>query len=84
MSDENREDLVRRVALAAGLELALKILPHDVIAAAAQAAAEQAALTPVADPWAEPWPPMRPMTDAPIPDAPIPDAPMTDAPATGQ
>ena len=53
------EQLVRQLARAAGLDLALQMFPDDVQAAAVQVAKQRQALQGAFSPVDEPWPPMQ-------------------------
>jgi hypothetical protein len=52
-------DLIAKLARAAGLDKALAEFPSDVAAAAEQALGNQGGIQFPSDPAAEPWPPMR-------------------------
>ncbi len=51
--------LLGKLAEAAGLQLALRLFPDDVAAAAAQVTRQRQALQDSLPPQAEPWPPMQ-------------------------
>ena len=50
--------LIEKLAEAAGLQLALRMFPEDVVAAAAQVEKQRQALQDALPPQLEPWPPM--------------------------
>jgi hypothetical protein len=58
-SNDMDNDLIARLARAAGLDKALAQFPDDVAMAAEQALGNRGAIAYPADPAAEPWPPMR-------------------------
>jgi len=53
------KQLLRQLAEAAGLQLALEMFPDDVEAAASQVASQRQALRDAFRPSDEPWPPMQ-------------------------
>jgi hypothetical protein len=53
------QELIAKLAQAAGLDKALAEFPQDVALAAEQALGNRGAIDYPADPAAEPWPPMR-------------------------
>ena len=53
------EELIAKLAQAAGLDKALAEYPDDVAAAAEQALGNKDSIAYPTDPAAEPWPPMR-------------------------
>jgi hypothetical protein len=53
------EEMVAKLARAAGLDKALAEFPDDVAVAAEQALGNKEAIAWPTDPGAEPWPPMR-------------------------
>ena len=53
------QELIGKLAQAAGLEIAWAEFPDDVSAAAEQALGNQDGISYPEDPAAEPWPPMR-------------------------
>ena len=53
------EELLAKLAEAAGLQLALRMFPDDVAAAAAQVEKQRQALRDTPTATDEPWPPMR-------------------------
>ncbi len=56
---EMDQELIAKLAHAAGLDKALAEFPEDVALAAQQALGNQGAIEYPTDPAAEPWPPMR-------------------------